>query len=110
MWIREKLEERSEGRLLSKGRVISSGKGLTVAGEENLRSPQVIAPYGFAFCLPVDQAVLTAEGNIIGVPMEISEELEPGEILIRNGFGAEIKLAADGAVTINGQRFERSDS
>lgn len=109
MWIREKLDKIREGKVLLKGRVVSSGKALTVAGEENLKSPEIMVPYGFYCLLPVGQAVLTAEGVVLGVPMGPAE-LEEGEILIKNPFGAEIKLSDDGAVIINGQRFERSEA
>lgn len=110
MWIREKLEEKSRGKLLFRGRVISSGRALTVAGEENLREPEIMAPYGFACKLPLDQAVVAAEGLVLGVPMEAPDDLAEGEMVFRNVFGAEIKLCSDGAVIINGQRFERSET
>lgn len=108
MWMREKLEENKGTLRFARGKVVSSGNGLSVSGEENLRQPEVIAPYGFYFRLPVGSSVLGAEGKILGVPMEDIPELNEGEILIRNIFGAEIKFSVDGAVEINGQRFERS--
>ena len=110
MWIREKLDENKKDDLFCRGRVTSIGKDLSVVGEENLRQPEIIAPFGFCFVLPESQAVISADGKLLGVPMEYPAELKAGEVLIKNAFGAEIKLCDDGAVIINGQRFERRES
>ena len=110
MWIREKLDENKKDRFFGKGRVTSSGKDMRVSGEENLRQPEIIAPFGFYFVLPESQAVISAEAKLVGVPMECPAELKAGEILIKNAFGAEIKLCDDGAVIVNGQRFERREN
>lgn len=110
MWIREKLEENKKGRHFARGKVVSSGDSLSVSGEENLRQPEVLAPYGFCFQLPESQQVISAEGKIVGIPMERVPDLETGEILLKNIYGAAIKLCSDGAVIINGQRFERSEN
>ena len=110
MWIREKLEENKKGRHFARGKVVSSGDSLSVSGEENLRQPEVLVPYGFCFQLPESQQVISAEGKIVGIPMERVPGLENGEILLKNIFGAEIKLCSDGAVAINGQRFERREN
>lgn len=110
LWIREKLEGKKEEKLLMRGRLVGVGKEMAVAGEENLRSPELLAPYGFFCALPSGCTVLTAEGVILGLPMEAPEELSEGEVMLRNGFGAEILLRNDGSVVINGQVFERNEA
>lgn len=84
-----------------------SGNRVEVNSSSRHSNVPVVTPYGFISIPPVSsQAVVitSAAGDVCaGVMNQITQNLEPGEVMIRSAGGASILLKNDGRVLINGK-------
>ena len=88
------------------GVVTTGGPEIAVHTDMERRAPAVVVPYGMSVCVPQGEKVmmLPESGGCLGAVNAVGD-LQPGEIRLFSAGGAEIRLCADGTVTINGQVF-----
>ncbi len=103
MWLTQQIGKR-EGPTLSSGQV-AGGKGLTVNGEREYRSPEMLVPYGFSSLAETGEKAVMLNGFCAGVTALPDKALEEGEVRLYSAGGAEILLKNTGEVVVNGQVF-----
>ncbi len=111
MWILNYVTKNSiSEQPAEKGSVkLSSGGRLQVSASSEYSSIPAVAPYGIVSLPPVGaETVVISAGreNIYLGAISPSEELSPGELMLRSEGGATIALKNDGYVYINGRRVE----
>lgn len=109
MWISERSargERQDEG--ISIGRVSLGGVKPAVLVGGELRQTELVCP-GLLWLPRVGEEVLvltSGEGDCLvlgGVAGTAGQQLEPGEICLTNGVGAEIRLRSDGTIVLSGR-------
>lgn len=103
MWLTKQLT-RTENGLLTSGEVEGGGQ-LSVKGEREYRSPEVLFPYGFSSLAEGGGKAVMLGGMCAGVSALPDGDLEEGEVRLYSAGGAEILLKSSGEVVINGQVF-----
>ncbi len=109
MWLTKKLNSHTEnsvvtGKLTAAGNS-SSGEAPTVQSSDECRTTETIFPYGYNSHAPQGEKTAMLGSFCLGINERISDELQPGEIMLQSKGGAKILLRNNGEVVINGERF-----
>ena len=107
MWL-TKLGRQAEGAKLRRGQVSGAGTGLTVQGESEYRSPELLFPYGYSSAAEDGNQAFMLDGDCAGIAAAPDSQLSQGEVRLYSSGGAEILLKNTGEVVINGQSFPAS--
>lgn len=112
MWIPMAIKSASRQRQADSGSTgVSDSLKAEISGSEEYSAVKKVAPYGIAYVAPQgEESVVMPLGGgevCVGVVSGLSENLNPGELMLYSLGGAKILLKNDGSVVINGRTFEK---
>lgn len=109
MWILNYVTSKNTNPQAERGSVTQSSDGrVHVNASSDFAGIPIVSPYGISYNPPSgEKAVVINAGGAdvsIGTVCE-SNDLKPGELMLKSSGGASIVLKNDGGVYINGVRF-----
>ena len=109
MWL-TKRGDTTSGAKLRRGQVSGGGQGMTIQGESEYRSPELLFPYGYSSAAEEGDRAVMLDGVCAGIAAAPDGQLSQGEVRLYSAGGAEILLKNTGEVVINGQSFPAKSS
>ena len=104
MWLTRQTQTVRQAAL-ERGEVSGAGAQTRVQGKRDYHNPEMLFPYGFSSAAAEGKRAILLDGVCAGIAASPDGELQPGEVRLYSGGGAEILLKNTGEVRINGQSF-----